>query len=233
MPLEFYKANPRSTGAACQFSFNSKERALFVSIKRQVSYNPQKRIGSFWDGERCLVKFSVNEIGQMCHALERNKEWSNYHGFGGNKTQIFFKPYIKEDNEGNPVQKGFTLNIARSVGEEEKKSFLIGFDFGECVVIREFLKFALEHIFSAIYSADKKSAEERNGNHAETPPKKADPKVIKNTSKARKGSAASEYLGDPDESVEDPFAVTEKPTNRLEEVAAPTAPVTPLDDELF
>jgi hypothetical protein len=211
MPLEFYKANPRCSGASCQFSFNSKDRALFISLKRQVSYDAQKHIGSFWEGERCLVKFSVNEIGQMIHCLERNKEWSNFHGFDGNKTQIFFRPYIKENNEGNSIQKGFTLSVTRTVsGAEAKSSFLIGFDFGECVVIREYLKFVLEHIFSAIYSSDKKAAEERDKLAKTTEPVS---RPVKNTSKARKGSAASEYLGSDDE---EPFKTNGSAVKRVE-----------------
>jgi hypothetical protein len=163
MPLTFYKANPKNTGASCGISFNSKDQCVFFNLKKQVSWDPKKRVGSFWDGKHALIKLSINEVGDVIRVLEQNTDFSAYHVSGEFKTQISFKPYFKEveqDDELKEVHKGFTLSIYKTGSDEnDKTSILIGFTHGEAIALREFLKFSLVHIYSAIYSADKKRAE--------------------------------------------------------------------------
>lgn len=162
MPLTFYKANSAVKGALCSFSFNSKGQALYVELVKQVSYNAEKRLGSFSGGKKCVAKFSVTEIGDFILALEKNKEVKPFHSFNGETSQITFGPLMskpKTDDE-KPTQIGFKLNIYKS-NDGQKENFSIGFSFAESVVLREYFKFVLQHIYSAIYSADKQSAEQR------------------------------------------------------------------------
>jgi hypothetical protein len=186
MPLTFFKANPRNTGASCGVSFASKDQCVLFKLKRQVSYDPIKRVGSFWDGPQINIKFSLSEIGSIINVFEQNADFSAYHTSGGFKTQITLKPYYKAESDGVEVQKGYTLSAYKN-GEDEndKISVMIGFTFGEATALREYLKFCLVHIFSAIYSSDKERAKiaakerEQEPEKLPTPPQKPkQPEVV-------------------------------------------------------
>lgn len=159
MPLKFYKGRASGTGAACDFYFNSKDECLFITIKKQSGFDEKKKLASFYNGEFCRMKFSTTEIGKFLRTLEKNKEASGFHGgYEGNKQQYFFKPYFDKENE--TMQKGFSLSFIKHQGSD-KISFNIGFDLDEARTIKEYLIFVLNHIFSAIYAADKKASLER------------------------------------------------------------------------
>lgn len=151
MPLQFYKANKSVKGAAASLSFNSKDAGIYIELIRQVSWDDSKRTGTFKGGDKCNLKLSMSEAGGILRAIEQKEEFpSAYHSFPGGSTQISFKPYEKDGSFS-----GFGLSVLRKKDGSESR-FLLGFSPSESIVIREFLKFALEHCFSAIYSADKK-----------------------------------------------------------------------------
>lgn len=176
MAIQFYKPTQKVTGSACSFSFNSKDECLYIQLVKQVGYDPAKRLGSFNGGEKVNLKFSMTEIGGMIDALERNVPFSAFHSSEA-RTGINFDPYI--DKVSN-LQKGFSLRINQTSGDN-KISFALGFTFPEMVQIREYLKFVLEHCFSANYSADKKAyldkVKKKEESAKATPIKKEEPKV--------------------------------------------------------
>ena len=153
MPINFYKPTQKVTGAACSFSFNSKEECVFIQLIKQVSYNAGKRLGTFNGGEKINLKFSMTETAGMIDALERNVAYSMFHTTAVAKTGINFEPYM---DQVTLTQKGFSLKIHQTAGEN-KIGFLLGFTFPEMALVKEYLKFSLEHCFTAIYSADKKA----------------------------------------------------------------------------
>lgn len=87
---------------------------------------------------------------------QKLSEYSTYHDGQKQKVQIKFASY------GKPKVAGLALGITKIDAEDatKKTQFSVPFTFGEAIVLREYLKFALGHCFTAIYSADKKKAEE-------------------------------------------------------------------------
>lgn len=162
MPLQFYKPTPSNTGFASAISFNSKENCIYIQFIKQVSYDAQRRIGSFKGGKRNNFKFSLNEVGAMIYAIENTTKCSFFHSSKDATSAINFGPYALKDTQ---EIKGFSLMITKTIGEE-KDICKIGFTFGEVTLLREYLKFCLDHCFSAIYSSDKKKYDDYKKNEA-------------------------------------------------------------------
>jgi hypothetical protein len=165
--IAFYKANPKSTGSACSFKADTKldsSKGVYVEFIKQISWNAEKRTGSFKGGEQAALKFSINEVGDMLNALEKNvpafpqfnKDAGAYHKSPTGSASIRFCPYI-DSKTGE--QRGFSLSVSKKEDGKDKK-FVIGFTFAEMVVLREFLKWTLDRIFTAQHSAEKKKFED-------------------------------------------------------------------------
>jgi hypothetical protein len=161
--LQFYKPNRGNTGAACSFSFNSKEQCLFVEFVKQTGWNESERTGSFKGGEKANAKFSLTEIGGLLLTCEKLIEFSTFHKSAKNNSQIHFAPfYEKTEGDQRGKLRGLGLRITRTNLEDssDKQTFSIGLAPSEFTVLREFLKFSLDHIFSALYAEDKKRRQE-------------------------------------------------------------------------
>lgn len=188
MGVQFYKANAAMKGAACNLSFNSKDQAYYIQIVKQDGWDESRKIGSFKNGEKCNLKFSLSEMGAMLQALEENKpavmngKEGFFHSSADYSTSIKFGPYVFVNKEtGEKTQRGWGLGAFRSDKENSatKSQFAMSFSFAEMVVLREHLKFAMNHIFSAVYSADKKAFEERSAEKETPAPAVTSPKSAK------------------------------------------------------
>lgn len=166
MPAEFYSPKVDGTGAALFVSFNSKDGAIYFKLQRQTGWNTTTKKGSFKGGASTNLKMSQDEAGAIINAIRTRGATKFYHQFGDSVTSGQFT-YFKV---GEPPQekRGFGLTISKA---EEK--FKIGFTEGSAERLMEYLRFALSHIFSAIYSADKKAFEQRQ---AENEPSGKKPK---------------------------------------------------------
>lgn len=168
MPLQFYKPQKNGKGSASSWSVNSKEKSVFVQIVKQSG-----DFGSdhpFKDGEKATVQLSLVEIGHLLNVLNRAVEYKTVHQSEKYSTNIGFSPYIKD---GNHLGYGFSIG-RQEKGKEGFQSFMLGYNFGEAETLKHWLEFALEHIFTAIYSLDKKAGEEyakKKQNAAPEPPK--------------------------------------------------------------
>jgi len=140
--IQFYKPNPKVTGTACSFWVND-DGSIMSSMIKQDSWDSQKRIGSFSKNKdnprgKAIVKFSVSEVGGIVDAMERNTTLSAYHSSKNQITKINFGPYIskKEDK-----QIGFSYSINKEEKEDStnKVGFIIGFNYGEARLLKEFL----------------------------------------------------------------------------------------------
>lgn len=180
--IAFYKPNPKVTGAACSFKADTKldsSKGVFTEFVKQVAWNADKRTGSFSGGEQATLKFSINEVGDMLNALEKNvpafpqfnKDAGAYHKSPTGSAQIRFCPYI-DSKTGE--QRGFSLSVSKKEDGKDKK-FVIGFTFAEMVVLREFLKWTLDRIFTAQHSAEKKKFEDLQKAKKSPKPKSAEP----------------------------------------------------------
>ena len=105
MKFSLYKPNAKVTGCAFQFKVGQSkgdEKTLYVSAIQQSSWNENTKTGSFSDNaknpEKTLnIKLNENEIGGLLYAIRVYTEFSAFHTFDENKTQISFKPYTKQN----------------------------------------------------------------------------------------------------------------------------------------
>jgi len=82
MQTQFYKANPKSTGAACQFYLSSS--SIMISMIKQDSWDAQRKKGDFKKNKNtplgCMfMKLTRVETAGVIEAIERRKEWGCYH----------------------------------------------------------------------------------------------------------------------------------------------------------
>lgn len=162
MPLQFYKPNTANTGTACGVSFNSKDGAIYISFIKQTKPKTNDSPGSFKGGKQLVTKFSVGETGALIDTIEKGRPFDGYHAIPGStqNTKISFKPYFV--GEDKKTLKGIGLSVIKSDKEDStfKENYSVGFSLGEAVALREYLRFALGHIYAAIYSKDKKAYED-------------------------------------------------------------------------
>jgi hypothetical protein len=77
----------------------------------------------------------------LLYAVRQYVEFSAFHTFDENKTQISFKPYTKNNDAKT---KAFSFTISRNGNQK----FGIGIELGEAEALSEFLKFTLVQIYS-------------------------------------------------------------------------------------
>ena len=148
--LQFYKPNAKNTGSSCTFSFKHSDKAMFASLMRQHSWDSAKRRGSFAGNKKnpkaqVSVKFSMMEAGGIIDSIESNRKLSAYHSNSKQVTKINFGPYIPKGKE----QLGFTLSINREAKEDstDTSTFLIGFNFQEARLLKEYISHGLRECF--------------------------------------------------------------------------------------
>jgi len=163
--LQYYKPNKSVKGSAASFSLNSKKGNVFISVIKQVSYNEERHIGGFKGGKQANIQLDQFEIGALIDCIDSGRNFKGIHKSDKFTTTISFSEYIKEDKH-----LGYGLSIYRQGDNpDDKDSWLIGFKFGEAVVLKKWLEFALTHIFTADYSVDKKKNDEYFKNKQDKP----------------------------------------------------------------
>ena len=147
--LQFYKPNAKNTGCSCTFTFNTKDKSMFASLMRQFSWDSSKRRGSFAGNKenpqaKAAVKFSMTEAAGIIDSIDTNRPLSAYHTSSNQVTKIQFSPYIKDDK-----QLGFTLKVNREAKDDstDKSMFLIGFNFSEACLLKEYISYGLRQCF--------------------------------------------------------------------------------------
>jgi len=154
--LEFYKGGKTIKGAATSFTVASKKSTIFVNIIKQTGYNEQTHRGVYQGGIQHSIALGAHECAAIINTIESNEPYETVHPSEKYTSTIKFEKYEKDGK-----QLGFGLKIFRSEkGNETKENFLIGFSFQEAVLLREWLRFALEKIFSAWYAEAKIQATE-------------------------------------------------------------------------
>ncbi len=164
MSLQFYKPNQKSTGTACSFWRNAEDNTFWVSLIKQDSWNAKTRTGSFSKNKdnpkkRAIIKFSDLEIAGLIDAIERNAEYSGYHGSQKQIVKFNFKPYIKNDE-----QLGFSFSVNREDKEDstDKQNYLIGFYYPEAMRLKIYLQTILTESYKVEYNAPKPSPKEKS-----------------------------------------------------------------------
>ena len=138
MRLQFYKPNAKVTGTACSF-WTTDDGSIMSSMIKQDSWDDSRKRGSFSKNKdnpnkKVIIKLNVTEAGSIVDALESGRKWSGYHQSKNQVTKINFGPY-----ERNGEQVGYSYSVNKEDKEDStnKTSFIIGFTFGEGVVLRE------------------------------------------------------------------------------------------------
>ena len=147
--LQFYKPNAKVTGCSCTFSFNLETKNLFASLMRQHSWDSNKRRGSFKGNKdnqaaQARTKFSMAEASGIVDAIETNRSFSSYHSFNNDITKVRFEPYKREDK-----QVGYTLTVNKEQKDDStnKRNFLIGFNFHEARLLKQYILDGLSNCF--------------------------------------------------------------------------------------
>ncbi len=140
MRVQFYKPNPKVTGTACSF-WTSEDGSIMSSMIKQDAWDDNRKRGSFSKNKdnpnkKVIIKLQAEEAGAIVDCLENNRKWSGYHQSQKQVTKINFGPY-----ERNGEQVGFSYSINKEDKEDStnKIGFIIGFTFGEGVMLREAL----------------------------------------------------------------------------------------------
>tara|TARA_Y100000114_G_C11709950_1_gene302940 strand:- start:424 stop:948 length:525 start_codon:yes stop_codon:yes gene_type:complete len=161
MSLQFYKPNSKSSGTACSFWRNSEDNTFWVSLIKQDSWNSKTKTGSFSKNKdnpkkRAIVKFSDTEIAGFIDAIERNAEYSGYHGSQKQIVKFNFKPYVKNDE-----QLGFSFSVNREDKEDstDKQNYLIGFYYPEAMRLKIYLHTILTESYKASDQAYKNNSQ--------------------------------------------------------------------------
>lgn len=180
MSLNIYKPNKVVKGSLVSINFSAKtdkikdgktekgDKSVYFSFVLQSGWDEKNQTGSFKDGKKCNVKFSPTEVGGILYALNNNSTLAHalgvdliYHDGEKTSTVIYFGPAYKKKKEGEKwvdttEQRGFGIRAVKTNKEnkEEKEQFAIGFNFAECVLLKNFLKNALTHINDALYAED-------------------------------------------------------------------------------
>jgi len=160
MSLQIYKPNKSNTGFAFSFYIGedrkNKMPILFLNAIVQHSWDSSKRIGSFSgnkeDPDKNLsIKFNEFEAGAIISAINNRFEWSTYHSFEDNKTQIRLSPWDKEVKITRINQKtketyeetqkipAFGLVVVRNGSQ----TFKISLEPGESECLKELCRFLL------------------------------------------------------------------------------------------
>lgn len=118
---DIYKPNSFNTG--CAFSFkivetdkegNKIKPTFLIQSIKQATWDEKKKTGSFSanakDAEKNIYfKLNENEIGGMLNAIENYTEFSAFHSYNDDKTQISFKPYTKKNGD-----KAFSFSVVKN-----------------------------------------------------------------------------------------------------------------------
>jgi hypothetical protein len=156
MNYSLYKPNSKTTGCAFQFKIGQSkggDKVLYVSAIQQASWNENTKTGSFSENaknpEKTLnIKLNENEIGGLIYAIRTYSDFSAFHTYDENKTQISFKPYTKQNDT-----KAFSFSVSRNGNQK----FGVGIELSEAEALSEFLKFTLNQIYSSRTNNSSKS----------------------------------------------------------------------------
>ena len=121
------------------------------SMIKQDSWDSARKRGSFSKNKdnpnkKVIIKLNHTEAGAIVDAIENNRKWSGYHQSQNQVTKINFGPY---ERDGNQIGFSYSINKEDKEDSTNKTGFIIGFTFGEGVVLREALAEAVRRfVFS-------------------------------------------------------------------------------------
>lgn len=164
--ITFFAPNSKNAGGLLNVSFNSKDGAIFFRVQKQTGWDEGTKKGSFKGGAFINCKMTLEETSSFIRAIRLNKSVSFYHSFDGGATSGGLSYYLfPAEKQGDKVVKkereGFGFTI-----KKENVEIKVGLATGSAEMLAQYLEFALDHCFSAIYANDKKEWEELNAKNS-------------------------------------------------------------------
>jgi hypothetical protein len=172
---QYAKGNKNNTGMLTTVAFNSKEEAVFISLIRQTGWSAEHNRPTFGGGERIVIKINPIEVAGIITAIEKRDAFSFFHSFDGAAGTNGSLKYMEQQKDDGSTRCGFGLYMKKD-GKDYKTSFTVA----EATEMSFFLRFSLDHIYSAIYSAAKQQAEEFKKKQAAQKPAPTAPAAPKN-----------------------------------------------------
>ncbi len=151
--MKIYKPNPKNTGSCASFSVTSsgKSQGIYAEILAQKSWSDKTKTGTFNTDKESKInlKFTPAEICSMMMVCQKQKgEASFFHNTGEITSSIKFYVYNKRDSD---IPAGIALSVTKGA-----KKASIPFTFAESFLFLKWCDFALNRIFTADYTAQKK-----------------------------------------------------------------------------
>lgn len=164
--VSLYKPNKKNSGAACSFSWSDKDKAVYISMIKQHSWNEKTRNGSFKENvnnpkAKLFIKLSLAEVSGIINCTERRTEFSGYHS-SNQIVRFSLKPGFTEGK----VFRGLSFSVTRETKEDStnKTSINVGFSPDDLVLIREFLRFCLAKYFTISHKENLEKIASRSDN---------------------------------------------------------------------
>jgi hypothetical protein len=174
MRVQFYKPNAKVTGSACSF-WQAEDGSIMSSLIKQDSWDAKLNRGSFSKNKdnpnkKIIIKLNLTEAGAIVDALETNRKWSGYHQSKNQIAKINFGPY---ERDGKQIGFSYSVNKEDKEDSTNKVGLIIGFNFGEGVVLRESLAQAIRSSVFSTSTPDRDYASPSNNNSQPKPKQKA------------------------------------------------------------
>lgn len=167
--MQLFKPNAKGQGHAVGISFNSKDGKIFFKFIKQTGWDEKTKRGKFQGGQMFNITFNATEVGGILNCIERGSTDKLFHSSGKGDTSIEWAPLV---NKATNVKNGVTVSVnprGQEVKEGEKPlQFGFWFNNAEARLLKEYLQFALDHIFTAEYSAEKKKFQEAQSKATDT-----------------------------------------------------------------
>lgn len=145
MQTQFYKANPKGTGAACQFYLSSS--SIMLSMIKQDSWDAEKKKGDFKKNKNTptgslFMKLTRVETAGLIRGIERCQEWSCYHRSPTQEASLKLTIWRDDESGGSPKGYGITGNKKVTTTERagETASFFVTLTLDEARLLKSDLE---------------------------------------------------------------------------------------------
>ena len=170
----YFAAKPDKTGSAMFTSFDSKNGSAYLKLQKQTGWDTERHNGSFKGGESCNLKFTRDEIAGLKYIVEhphKARVWTFYHQSrnqaGDQVVSSGSLSYLASEQEkGGRKTIRETFYLAVKVGKTQYK---VGLGLGAAQSLVSWINFALDRMYAANYSAQKKEWEQLQKRQRETP----------------------------------------------------------------
>ena len=137
--INFYKPNPKVSGAACSFYMNDKGE-FFGTFIKQASWDEKRRQGKFDQNKKAIIKFSAKEFGDFINAILRKGKAEGYHQSA--KQVVGFALSASTGEYAGSYT--WSATVTAKDDSTNKLSFFVTLDGGEAMLLLEHLRYLLQ-----------------------------------------------------------------------------------------